>query len=573
MRPEKLAAMSDLVFSSIPEQGGRQEWKLTLPRYTAGRGTGSPAEGHLSLAGDALISRQHFELIVEGEQLRVRRLPSGRNPIFYEGQECDDFVLPPGETFVVGQTRCTLSRNQSSLGGMPTEFTLLGMAREEARERSSYECFQALMDMLPRLRRSTEDETIWKTALDVLRNLLPEASTLMVLQDGGVLHCQGTPVSASRRLVARAHSEKCTVTHCWEEGNYGEATMLEQVSWAVASPAEGYTLYAVGNARASDLQGRAVLLDVVAETVGHYLALQRFQRLHSQVGQFFSPVLRSLLTEQEFREVLQPRRAEVTVLFFDLRGFSQATESAEDSLDEILAHHETLTRVMTEITECIFQRDGVVIDYQGDAILACWGAPRPQPDHALQAVEAGRAILSRVYAMDLPFKSTKGGRNLRCGLGLGTGEVIAGQVGARDQTKFGIMGKVVNQASRLEGLTKQLGVPMLINAELQRQLPQEEVLCRCVGNVRPAGLREAAEIYEPVVAESHGGSGLSPAQVEAYHRAYAAYREGEFFDSLEHLRDLPVTDPIGAFLNRQVLARQDEDLPAHWDGVLEFRSK
>lgn len=565
--------MSELVFYTMPEQGGRQEWTLVLPRYTVGRGTGTPEEGHLTLAGDALISRQHFELVRENGGVRVRRLPSGRNPLFLDGQECDDFFLAQSGSFVVGQTRCAVAPKSSSMGSVMTEFTLLGPAREEARERSSYECFQALTSMLPRLRQASDNESIWSLALDVLRQLLPEASSLLVLDDERAVASSGRPVTASRRLVARAHAEKCTVTHCWEEANAGEATMLEHVSWAVASPAENYTLYAVGNALPGDLPSRAVLVDVVAETVAHYLALQRFHRLHSQVGQFFSPVLRGLLTEEEFREVLQPRKAEVTVLFFDLRGFSQATESAEqESLDEILHHHETLTRVMTEITDCIFERDGVVIDYQGDAILACWGAPRAQADHALRAVEAGQAILRRVYAMDLPFKSSKGGRNLRCGLGLGTGQVIAGQVGAREQTKFGIMGRVVNQASRLEGLTKQLGVPMLINAELRRQLP-ENVLCRCVGRVRPAGLREASEIFEPVVPEEQGGSGLSAPEVDAYHRAYESYCGGEFLDALQHLRELPVSDPIGTFLNRQVLMRQDEDLPPQWDGVLEFRSK
>jgi adenylate cyclase len=564
-----------LVFSSEPKDGARQQWNLERSHYTAGRGTGNPEDGHLCLVGDALISRQHFEILVEDQNVRIRRMASGRNPIFFQGRECDEFVLPPGENFVVGQTRCGL-RRETQLGSVTNEFTLFGPEREQAREKSSYECFQALMAMLPRLRQATDEDTIWVTALEVVRTLLPDASSLMVLDEERVVAClpPRANVPASRRLVARAHSQKCTVTHCWEDATASEATVLEQVSWAVASPAENYTLYAVGSSGGTDLQSRAVLVDVVAETVAHYLALQRFHRLQSQVGQFFSPVLRRLLSEQDFKQVLAPRRAHVTVLFFDLRGFSQATETAEqDSLDEILHHHQTLTEVMTEITDCIFARDGVVIDYQCDAILACWGVPKAQPDHAVKAVEACREILNRVYAMDLPFKMQKGGRNLRCGIGIGTGEVIAGQIGARDQTKFGIMGRVVNQASRLEGLSKQLGVPVLINEELFRQLPREQVLCRCIGNVRPAGIREASPIYEVVVPTTQGGSGLSADEVRAYEDAYSSFREGDFMATLQHLRGLPVSDPIGTFLHRQTLTREEGDLPADWDGVLEFRSK
>lgn len=558
-------------------EGGRREFALDQPRYTVGRGaTGDDGVAHLCLTGDSLVSRQHFEVIPATAGAVVRRLASGRNPIFYQGQESDEFTLPPGESFVVGQTRCTLARSEASLATVLNEFTLMGPGREQARQRSSYECFQALMRMLPELRRAADIETVWTTSLGVLRTLLPEASCVMVLDGEQVVETlpAGKVAQASKRLVARAHQQKCTVTHCWDETTAGEATVLEQVSWAVASPVEQQTFYAMGSASPQDLEGKAVLIDVVAETVAHYLALQQFQRLQSQVGQFFSPVLRRLLSEQDFREVLKPRRAEVSVLFFDLRGFSMATETAEqESLDIFLQHHEILTSVMTEITECIFEREGVVIDYQGDAILACWGAPHPRSDHAFQAVEAARAILARVYAMDLPFKSQKGGRNLRCGLGLGSGEVIAGQIGARDQTKFGIMGKVVNHASRLEGLTKQLGVPMLINGELYRQLPQDQVHCRCIGKIRPAGVREASEIYEVVVPVDHGGSGLSPEESAAYSQAYGAYCEGDFRSGLQHLRQVPLEDPIGSFLMREILNRQDDELPRNWDGVLEFRTK
>lgn len=557
-------------------EGGRREFALDQPRFTVGRGaSGDEGVSHLCLSGDSLVSRQHFEVIPAGSGAVIRRLASGRNPIFYQGQECDEFTLPPGESFVVGQTRCTLARSEASLATVLNEFTLMGPGREQARQRSSYECFQALMRMLPELRRAADIDTVWSTALGVLRTLLPEASCVMVLDGDRVVDTlpAGKSAQASRRLVARAHQEKCTVTHCWDENSAGEATVLEQVSWAVASPVENHTFYAMGSASPQDLEGKAVLIDVVAETVAHYLALQQFQRLQSQVGQFFSPVLRRILSEQDFREVLKPKRAEVTVLFFDLRGFSMATESAEDSLDHFLQHHEILTNVMTEITECIFAREGVVIDYQGDAILACWGAPNARADHALQAVEAARAILARVYAMDLPFKAQKGGRNLRCGLGLGSGDVIAGQIGARDQTKFGIMGKVVNHASRLEGLTKQLGVPMLINDELYQQLPADQVLCRCVGKIRPAGVREASQIYEVVVPVEHGGSGLSSQECEAYGQAYQAYCQGEWRVGLQHLRQVPLEDPIGSFLMREILNRQDDELPRNWDGVLEFRSK
>jgi hypothetical protein len=109
--------------------------------------------------------------------------------------------------------------------------------------------------------------------------------------------------------------------------------------------------------------------------------------------------------------------------------------------------------------------------------------------------------------------------------------------------------------------------------ELFQQLPKGSALCRCVGRVRPAGLRETYVIYEVVVPSELGGSGLTPQEAESYQEAYNAYCNGELRSALQQLRQVPLDDPVGAFQTNHTLAAATGAPPADWDGTLEFRTK
>ena len=269
------------------------------------------------------------------------------------------------------------------------------------------------------------------------------------------------------------------------------------------------------------------------------------------------------MTDKEFHEVLKPRLRDVTVLFFDLRGFSKATESAEDeTLEKILSHHEVLTRVMTEVTEAVFRQGGLVIDYQGDAVLACWGALSDGPE-VQNAALAALDITRIVRRLEVPF----GGQPLSCGIGIATGKAVAGQIGAKEQIKFGVLGKVVNLASRLEGLTKYFGVPILVNQKFRDRLPAE-LLCRYAGRVRPAGLTEIHDIHELVTSREDGGSGLTTESAGSLDQAIRAVVEG----GLAQLQALSVPeDPVCAFLLAELQRVQSSGV--EWTGVIEFSKK
>lgn len=573
-----------IYFQARTEEGQTQRYLLEEDSYLVGRGDGSCADGKLTVAGDPMLSRCHFHLQRQEDSVLVKRDPKARNPLFFQGVQQDEFELKSGQAFVTGKTRFGLFVVRGHADAPVTEYTMLRTQLHAVQQENSAASFRTLLALLPKL-RGAHNDTAFQRALEVLSALLPQAKELKVLGPGEpptvVIErskLDGPSTPSSRRLVSSALEQQATVAHVWalESESELQATAHAQADWAVASPVsitedEKYCLYAVGSSAVAltDTQVReqkksldelAALLDIVAETLSHHLTTERMNRFEGQVGQFFSPGLRERLTDKEFHEVLIPRLRDVTVLFFDLRGFSKATESAEDeTLEKILSHHEVLTRVMTEVTEAVFRQGGLVIDYQGDAVLACWGALSDGPE-VQNAALAALDITRIVRRLEVPF----GGQPLSCGIGIATGKAVAGQIGAKEQIKFGVLGKVVNLASRLEGLTKYFGVPILVNQKFRDRLPAE-LLCRYAGRVRPAGLTEIHDIHELVTSREDGGSGLTTESAGSLDQAIRAVVEG----GLAQLQALSVPeDPVCAFLLAELQRVQSSGV--EWTGVIEF---
>jgi adenylate cyclase len=560
-----------------------RRWPLAPGLWTVGRAEGEGQQ--LQVSWDPSLSRRHFTLRCHSEGALVSRLPNAANPVYWHGQACESFEVSSGEHFVVGQTRFQLLLKPTGVIPTPAhEFTLAHGARQRLQEQRAADCLQVLTRLLPTLRQAAELEELWEAALGLLESLLPAATRIVPLKlasDGSYsiepdARTASLPYTPSRRLLQLAFESGQTAVHQWASETDLEMTMVAGVQWALATPIaiserERYALYAVGVEDPDAGQQELALIDLVGETLGHFLSARRADRIRAQVGQFFSPTLRELIDEHGMGELLRPVRRTVTVMFFDLRGFSKATERAEgDALAKVLEHHALLTEVMTLATGCVFAHDGIVLDFAGDAIMAGWGAPAEQPDHCERAVRAAVEIVTRIQAMELPFEAPSGG--LRCGIGLARGEVVAGQLGGRDQIKYGWMGAVVNQAARLEGLTKYFGVPILLTGPLRADLGERSDLRR-IGMARPAGMNEAVELYELVISRASGGSGLNPQEIANYERAEQAFSRGDMLGAIKELREVPVEDPVARFLARQAYRYEESGVPRPWSGWIEFHAK
>jgi adenylate cyclase len=166
---------------------------------------------------------------------------------------------------------------------------------------------------------------------------------------------------------------------------------------------------------------------------------QRLERYHSP--QVVSEILRA--AQNLDAPLLQARRCEISVLFADISGFTRMSEGMEP-----LQLASILNRSFEVMTEQIFLRGGTLDKYIGDAIMAFFGAPAPDPDHARHAVDAAIAMQQRLKFMNL--NRPEGYPELKMRIGINSGEAFAGDIGCEKRMDYTVMGAAVNLASRLE---------------------------------------------------------------------------------------------------------------------------
>jgi adenylate cyclase len=285
-------------------------------------------------------------------------------------------------------------------------------------------------------------------------------------------------------------------------------TTLSGVSTLVASPVFGSdgsevvgAVYGVRFVQASgvtlDIRPlEAQLVQVLAAAVGAGLARRESElaaaRRHVQFEQFFTPELARELDRDP--SLLEGHERELTILVSDIRGFSRIAEK--------LGPRETcllMNDVLERLTFQIHEQGGVVVDYVGDGIMAMWNAPVAQADHVARACRAALAMQAELPGLNEKWRKQING-TLGLGIGINTGTALVGNTGCPRKFKYGPLGHTVNLASRVEGATKQLCVPILITGSTYAQLGNAFAtrrLCR----VRVVGIDGPVDLYELHAAE------------------------------------------------------------------------
>jgi adenylate cyclase len=247
-------------------------------------------------------------------------------------------------------------------------------------------------------------------------------------------------------------------------------------------------------------------------------------------GQFFTPELSRQLHLQP--DLLQGRDEEVSLLFCDIRAFSRISERLGPG-----GTVEWLSDVMGVLSDCVLAHRGVLVDYIGDELLAMWGAPEKQPDHARLACLAALDILSILPALNARW-AARMGEPLAVGIGVNTGTSRVGNTGSRHKFKYGPLGPAVNLASRVQGATKYLRTPLLITEMTRAQLDggfATRRLCR----VRVVNIARAVDLFELAPADQ-------PTWLEVrqrYEQALRDFEGGNFRDASRVLGHLLADHP------------------------------
>ena len=233
-------------------------------------------------------------------------------------------------------------------------------------------------------------------------------------------------------------------------------------------------------------------------------------------------LVRSLLAEGIRAEPGGTRR-EITVLFSDLAGFTGLSERLGDGIVPVVSSY--LDLASTSIAD----ENGTIDKFIGDAVMAFWGAPRPDAEQALHACSAALAIAASVDRIALPPGLAD---ELRVRIGIESGPAVVGNIGSSTRLNYTAVGDAVNLASRLEGVNKTYGTTIIIG-HATRVAAGNRVSVRELDTVTVYGRSEGVRIYELIGLQAE--SDAVPGWVSAYEEALSLYRAGRFEAALEKL--------------------------------------
>jgi adenylate cyclase len=300
-------------------------------------------------------------------------------------------------------------------------------------------------------------------------------------------------------------------------------------------------------------------------TVYYYMTEQRERkRIKVTFKQYVAEHVVEEMTKDPSRLKLGGEEKILTVLFSDLEGFTTYSERySAHEMTEILGEY------YNRVTEQIFLQRGTLKEYVGDELMAFFGAPLEEPDHAHRACAA--ALAMREQTMALVGEWAKIGRpHIRARTGINSGPMVVGNLGSKYRFAYGVVGDQVNIGSRLEGLNKVYGTDIIIG-ENTAQMVERAFRLRELDMVRVKGRTQVVRIYELIAkAETMLDTAHDEALV-AYAEALEAYRKGMWTDALalfhQALR-LRSNDGPSRALSRRCLEYRDAP-PEAWDGVYE----
>jgi len=296
------------------------------------------------------------------------------------------------------------------------------------------------------------------------------------------------------------------------------------------------------------------------------------RKVRSAFGQYLSPeVIRRLLVNPR---LVEPRKTEITVMFSDIRGFTTISEKL-DAQDLALF----LNGYLSDMTKIVFDTQGTLDKYIGDAVMAFWGAPFEEPDHAANACNASLAMMKTVRAMQKQWEA-EGKPMLDIGIGLNSGPASVGNMGSALRYGYTALGDTVNLSSRLEGLNKEYGTHILVNESTYAAVKDDGFLFRELDIIRVKGKLQPVMIYELVGKLSELKQDPKFMELQERLRNFASarelYRKRDWEQAQHAFQDIldrtPDDGPSRMYWKRCQEYLFDEP-PVGWDGVFTMTHK
>ncbi len=316
----------------------------------------------------------------------------------------------------------------------------------------------------------------------------------------------------------------------------------------------------------------SVLMTISLYTVnmayGYFVEARSKRQFAELFGQYVPPELVDRMARDPEKYNMEPRAAELTILFSDVRGFTGISEALKP--EEL---REYINEYLTTMSGIIRSRHHGTLDkYIGDAIMAFWGAPVDDAQHARNGVLAALDMQKECRILNEKF-AARGWPTLKIGVGVNTGSVRVGDMGSQVRRAYTVMGDPVNVASRLEGRTKGYGVGVLVGETTRGQV--KDVVFREVDRIKVKGKDEAVTIYEPLGPEGEVERQVLD-ELKLWNQALRAYRAQQWDQVEVALLNLQRMNPDSSLYRmyaEKVAQMRRDPPPAGWDGVSVFDDK
>ncbi len=289
------------------------------------------------------------------------------------------------------------------------------------------------------------------------------------------------------------------------------------------------------------------------------------RRIKNILGQYVSPNMLNQVLEHHKEDYFKAEvgsREELTLFFSDIRGFTTISEKLKE--EQVV---EMLNAYLSAMVNIIFDNEGTLDKFIGDAVVAFWGAPLRHEDDPLRAVKSALEMMAALE--DLNRHNRKNNLpELAIGIGIHTGSVILGNIGSEKKLDYTVIGDNVNLTSRLEGLTKSYQSGILISGETY-ELVKGRMLCRLVDYVVVKGKQTPILIYS-VLGYITGADPQILKIISFSHDAFEHYRHGRFneaIDVYEKILNIRPDDFLADLFIKRCRMYLNEPPPAGWEGA------
>ncbi len=292
--------------------------------------------------------------------------------------------------------------------------------------------------------------------------------------------------------------------------------------------------------------------------------------IRSAFSTYLSPDVIKQLEADPKKLGLGGEKRQMTAMFTDIKGFSTFSEKLDPN---DLVH--LLNEYLGAMSDIILDNHGTIDKYEGDAIIAFWGAPMDQRDHAALALKS--AIAMKSLEKDLNQRLIASGvapGPLMTRFGINSGDMTVGNMGTKRRMNYTIMGNHVNLAARLEGVNKIYGCWILTSQDT-RTMAGDDFIFRGLDSVRVVGISEPIRLYEVMGLPGQIDSTVTEC-IGLFEKAIGLYEKQEWTESqnllTEVLRRIPGDGPAKVFLDRIAAYRKNAP-PEGWDGVFGMNTK